>query len=139
QRKEEIEIKNRADNMIYSTEKTLKEHRDKVGEVEAKNIEAALEDAKKAVQGNDTSQITAAVERLTQASYKLAEAMYKQADSGSQTGPAGQTGSAGGSASGDGGAGASSAANGGQGQDRGAAEGEVIDAEVVDSDEKKKD
>ncbi|HEV2499755.1 MAG TPA: molecular chaperone DnaK, partial [Terriglobia bacterium] len=140
QRKEEIEIKNRADNMIYSTEKTLKEHRDKIGEAEAKNIETAIEEAKKAVQGNDTSQITAAVERLTQASYKLAEAMYKQASPGGPGGPSGaadqggQAGSAGSAGSAPGGG-----ADGARGQAQGASEGEVIDAEVVDSDEKKKD
>ncbi|HEV2418211.1 MAG TPA: molecular chaperone DnaK, partial [Terriglobia bacterium] len=137
QRKEEIEIKNRADNMIYSTEKTLKEHRDKIGEAEAKNIETAIEEAKKAVQGNDTSQITAAVERLTQASYKLAEAMYKQASPGVPGSPGGaadqggQAGSAGSAGSTPGGA------DGARGQAQGASEGEVIDAEVVDNDEKK--
>jgi molecular chaperone DnaK len=122
--KEEIEIKNRADAMVYSTEKLLKEHRDKVAEADAKNIEAAIEEAKKAIQANDTSQITAAVERLTQASHKLAEAMYKQAA------PAG--GPSGGAA----GAGATppSGSSGGDGK---AKEGEVIDAEVVDEDKKK--
>src|SRR6516162_7874131 len=77
--KEEIEIKNRADTMVYSTEKMLKENREKVPEADAKAIEEAIEEAKKAIQAGDTSKITAAVERLTQASHKLAEAMYKQA------------------------------------------------------------
>lgn len=122
--KEEVEVKNRADAMVYSTEKLLKEHRDKVAESDAKNIEAAIEDAKKAIQSNDTSQITAAVDRLTQASHKLAEAMYRQAAPGasSQAVPGGA-------------AGPSGAAQGGNGKPKG--EGEVIDAEVVD-DEKKK-
>jgi molecular chaperone DnaK len=122
--KEEVEVKNRADAMVYSTEKLLKENREKVSEADAKNIEAALEDAKKAIQSGDTSQITAAVDRLTQASHKLAEAMYKQAAPG--TGPTqGATGE--GTPGADG-----SAASGGKG------EGEVIDAEVVDSEERKK-
>src|SRR5712692_6819019 len=77
--KEDVEVKNRADAMVYSTEKMLKEHRDKVPAEDAKNIESAIEEAKKANQSGDTSKITAAVERLTQASHKLAEAMYKQA------------------------------------------------------------
>ncbi len=77
--KEEIEVKNRADAMVYSTEKMLKEHRDKVPDSDAKTIEAAIEEAKKAIQGGDTSTITAAVDKLTQASHRLAEAMYKQA------------------------------------------------------------
>ncbi len=123
--KEEIEVKNRADAMVYSTEKTLKEHRDKISDADAKNIEAAIEDAKKEIQGNDTSRITAAVDRLTQASHKLAEAMYKQAAPGGSS-----------SAPHDESAKASSSSAGGQGGSPG--EGEVIDAEVVDSDDKKK-
>ncbi|MGH9406399.1 MAG: molecular chaperone DnaK [Terriglobia bacterium] len=132
--KEEIELKNRADNLVYSTEKTLKEHRDKISETDATNIEAALEDAKKTIQGSDTGQITAAVERLTQASYKLAEAMYKQAGAGGPGGPAGPGGASdarGAAASQDGGAGAAGS------EGRGSGDGEVIDAEVVDNDEKK--
>jgi len=122
--KEEVEVKNRADAMVYSTEKLLKEHRDKVAESDAKNIEAAIEDAKKAIQSNDTSQITAAVDRLTQASHKLAEAMYRQAAPGASS-----------EARAGGAAGPSGAAQGGNGKQK--SEGEVIDAEVVD-DEKKK-
>jgi molecular chaperone DnaK len=126
QHKDEIEVKNRADSVVYNAEKTLKENRDKVSEADAKNIESAIEEAKKALQGNDTGQITAAVDKLTQASYKLAEAMYKQ------TGPGGPAGS-----SQDAGAGASSSAAG-SGESQKSGDGEVIDAEVVDSDEKKK-
>jgi len=122
--KEEVEVKNRADAMVYSTEKLLKEHRDKVAESDAKNIEAAIEDAKKAIQSNDTSQITAAVDRLTQTSHKLAEAMYRQAAPGASS-----------EARAGGAAGPSGAAQGGNGKQK--SEGEVIDAEVVD-DEKKK-
>jgi molecular chaperone DnaK len=123
-RKEEIELKNRADAMVYSTEKMLKEHRDKISESDARNIESAIEEAKKAIQGSDTSAITAAVDRLTQASHKLAEAMYRQA--GQAAGTAG-------------GPGASAASGGPAGADgKGRPEGEVIDAEVIDSDEKKK-
>jgi molecular chaperone DnaK len=125
--KEEIEVKNRADAMVYSTEKLLKEQRDKISEADARNIEAAIEDAKKAIQGNDTSQITAAVDRLTQASHKLAEAMYKQAQPGSSGASAGQGPQT---------EGGSSAAGGGQSKTH--SEGEVIDAEVVDSDDKNK-
>ncbi len=128
QHKDEIEVKNRADSVVYNAEKTLKEYRDKISEAEAKSIEAAIEDAKKALQGSDTSQITAAVDRLTQASYKLAEAMYKQA------GPSGGTGSP---QDAETGAGASSSA-GASGESQKSADGEVIDAEVVDSDDKKK-
>ena len=124
QRKEEVEIKNRADSMVYSVEKMLKENREKISEGDAKNIETALEEAKKAIQDGDVSKITSAVEQLTQASHKLAEAMYKQ------TGPAPSA------------AGAAPAADGGSSAPAGAdgkakSDGDVIDAEVVDEDKKK--
>ena len=85
-----IEARNRADAMIYNIEKTLKEHRDKVGEEEAKNIEAAIADTKKAMNGGTTEEINAATDKLTAASHKLAEAMYKAS---SQPTPGGDGGS----------------------------------------------
>ncbi len=75
--KDQIEARNRADAMVYNVEKTLKEHRDKVGEADAKNIETAIEDVKKAINENDADKLNAATDKLTQASHKLAEAMYK--------------------------------------------------------------
>jgi molecular chaperone DnaK len=122
--KDEVEVKNRADSLVYSVEKTLKENRDKISEPDAKNIEGALDEAKKAIQEGDMVRITAAVDHLTQASHRLAEAMYKQT-SASQ--PAPEAGAAPGSAS-----------TAGDGHGKPKAEGEVIDAEVVDADEKKK-
>jgi molecular chaperone DnaK len=88
-RREDIEARNRADVMIYNTEKTLKEHRDKISADDARNIEAAIEDAKKAMQQGDAAAINAAVDKLTSASHKLAEAMYKAASAqpGGQAGP----------------------------------------------------
>ncbi len=125
-RKEEVEVKNKADSMVYSVEKLLKENREKISEADAKSIEAALEEAKKTIQEGDVSKISAAVEKLTTASHKLAEAMYKQAAS-SKSAP-------------DTGAGAAGTQQeppdgGAQGKPKG--EGEVIDAEVVDDDKKK--
>ncbi len=119
--KDEVEVKNRADAMVYSVEKMLKENREKISEGDAKSIETALEDAKKAIQDGEVTKITPAVERLTQASHKLAEAMYKQ------TGPTQGAGKPPGS---DGGASASE-------QAKGKPEGDVIDAEVVDEEKKK--
>ena len=83
------EAKNRADAMVYNVEKTLKEHRSKIGEAGAKEIESALEETKKAIGENDPARINSAVDRLTAASHKLAEAMYKSdsAQSGAQTPP----------------------------------------------------
>src|ERR1019366_956797 len=72
-----IEARNRADAMVYNVEKTLKEHRAKIGEAEAKEIESAIEETKKAMAENDPERTNAAVDRLTAASHKLAEAMYK--------------------------------------------------------------
>jgi molecular chaperone DnaK len=106
--------------MIYNIEKTLKEHRDKVGEEEAKNIEAAIADTKKAMSGGSTEEINAATDKLTAASHKLAEAMYKA--SAAQTPPAGD-----GSAPG---AGAGTTAESKKKDD-------VVDAEFVDVDDKK--
>jgi molecular chaperone DnaK len=124
--KEEVEVKNRADSLVYSVEKTLKEHRDKISESDAKNIETGVEEAKKAIQEGDISRINASVERLTTASHKLAEAMYKQAAS---TPPPSEQAGAGQ------GAGASAQGEGG-GKSKG--DGEVIDAEVVDAEDKGK-
>ena len=87
-RRDDIEARNRADAMIYNTEKTLKEHRDRVGAEEAAKIESAIEEAKKALQQGDSATINAAVDKLTAASHKLAEAMYKSASQ--SAGPGGQ-------------------------------------------------
>jgi molecular chaperone DnaK len=123
-RKEEVEVKNRADSMVYSVEKLLKENREKIAESDAKNIEAALEEAKKAIQEGDVSKINSTVEKLTTASHKLAEAMYKQAAPPQPAAPAGA-------------ADAQAGPTEGGAKDKAKGEGEVIDAEVVDDDKKK--
>ncbi len=76
-RKDEIDARNRADSMVYQVEKMLKDHRDKIGEEDAKAVEAALETARKTMQAGSVEEINKAVDTLTQASHKLAEAMYK--------------------------------------------------------------
>ena len=80
-RQEQVELRNRADAMIYSTENTLKEHRDKIAPEEVKAIEEAITETKQAVQGSDADVINASMEKLTKASHKLAEVMYKSASS----------------------------------------------------------
>ena len=75
--KDQIEARNRADAMVYNVEKTLKEHRDKVGAEDAKNIEMAIEEVKQAITEGEPDKLNAATDKLTQASHKLAEAMYK--------------------------------------------------------------
>jgi molecular chaperone DnaK len=84
-KKEEIEVRNRADSMIYNTEKLLRENKDKLPEAESKNIETAIEACKKAVESNNREEIEKKLEELTRASHKLAEVLYKTA--GSQGGP----------------------------------------------------
>ena len=121
QAKEAVEVKNRADSLVYSVEKLLKENRDKIPEADAKNIEGALEEAKNAIKAGDLSRINPAIDRLTTASHKLAEQMYRQTTASGSTPGAGPSASTGG--------GNSAKAKG---------EGEVIDAEVVDPEDKKK-
>jgi molecular chaperone DnaK len=76
-RKDEIDARNRADSMVYQVEKMLKDHRDKIGEADAKQVEEALESTRKTMQTGSVEDINKAVDSLTQASHKLAEAMYK--------------------------------------------------------------
>ncbi len=76
-RKEEVEARNRADSMVYNVEKMLKEHRDKISESDVKEIEAAIAETKSAIASGGVEKINAAADRLTQASHKLAEAMYR--------------------------------------------------------------
>jgi molecular chaperone DnaK len=120
-RKDEIDARNRADSMVYQVEKMLKEHRDKIGDEDAKNVEAALEATRKAMSGGSVEEISKATDTLTQASHKLAEAMYKS-----------QGAAPGGSAPG--------GAPGGDGAGPGASEkpkDDVVDAEFVDVEDKK--
>jgi len=123
-KREEIEARNQLDSMVYNVEKMLKEQGDKISASEKGDVETALADAKKALEGTDPAEMNSARERLTAASHKLAEAMYKAASPG-----AGADGGASGSAAGGPQPGADGA---GQKQDEG-----VIDAEYVDVEDKK--
>src|SRR3989338_5320709 len=80
-RKEEVEIKNQADTLIYATEKSLKEFGDKVSASDKESIQKKLDNLKEAVKGKDLERIKKAMEDLTAASHKLAEEIYKQAAS----------------------------------------------------------
>jgi molecular chaperone DnaK len=81
-KKDEIEARNRADAMVYNVEKMLKEHRDKISESDAKEVESAVEDLKKAMAEGGLDKINSATDKLTTASHKLAEAMYKAQSAG---------------------------------------------------------
>jgi molecular chaperone DnaK len=118
QKKEEIESRNRADALVYNIEKMLKEHREKISDSDAKDVEAAIEDTKKAMTEGGVDRINQASSRLETASHKLAEAMYKA--SSAQPGgaaPGGQNGTAGAESS--------------------KPKDDVVDAEFVDVDDKK--
>jgi len=117
ERRRQVEARNRLDGLIYSTEKTYDEHKEKLGPDDKGELERAITDAKKALESENASEMEAATERLTKASHKLAEVMYRQQAAG-------------------GGAGAAPEAGAGGGRPGGATD-EVIDAEYVDVDEKR--
>ncbi len=75
---EAIEARNRADSLIYQTEKLLSEQKDKLSEADVKSAESAIADCKKAVEDGDAARINSAVEALTEVSHKIAESMYGQ-------------------------------------------------------------
>ena len=79
-----VEARNKADQLISATEKTLKENPDKVSEGDKKNIEEAIEELKKVKDGDDKSAIDSAMEKLSQASHKFAEELYKEAQAQAQ-------------------------------------------------------
>jgi molecular chaperone DnaK len=122
-RREEIEVRNRADQAVYGAEKMLQESGDKIGSDKAA-IESAIEELKKAVNSNDAAAMTKAMEALQQAQHKAAEALYRNA------------GAAGAGAGAPGGGSSSSSSSSGPTESAGAAQGEVIDAEVVDEEKK---
>jgi molecular chaperone DnaK len=109
-RRQEIEQRNQADSLLYSTERALVEHGAKLAEADRKAIEGALSEARDALKGEDSERIRRAQESLTRVSHTLAEAMYRDAKSGP--------------------------GNGAQGSG-GPKDGEVVDAEFKDVDDRK--
>jgi len=81
-RREEVDVRNQADNVIYQTEKTLKEHGEKLDEADRKIVDDALADAKEALAGSDVDRIRHTSEQLLTASQKFAEVLYQKAQSG---------------------------------------------------------
>jgi len=86
--KEKAEVHNEADNLIYTTEKSLKDYGDKISDEERKKIEDASAELKKSMEADDLEQMKSKVEDLKQAAYKLAEEVYKS------TQPQGEAGGA---------------------------------------------
>jgi molecular chaperone DnaK len=111
ERRKRVEAHNSLDQLIYATEKTFDEHKEKLGAADIGDLESALAEAKEALEGDDLERMEAASAKLTQASHKLAEVMYK--DEVADEGPAASAGGGGATAEDD----------------------EVIDAEYVDVDE----
>ena len=113
-RKQEIEVRNQTDSLVYSTERTLSEHGSKLAEADRKAIEDALAETKEALKGEDLERMKQAQDTLTKAAHKLAEVMYREAQQAQGApGAAGPTKTA------------------------GPKEGEVVDAEFEDLGEKK--
>ena len=93
-KKENIEVKNNADQMVYQTEKLMKDLEGKISEDEKKEIEAKLANLKKASEGSDYDDMKKKTEDLTQAFYKVSEKLYKQnAEAGAAGAEAGAQGS----------------------------------------------
>jgi molecular chaperone DnaK len=111
-RREAAEAKNRAEQLVYQTEKSLTDYGDKISDEDRSTVESALTNLKEKLAGDDTVAITSATEALQQASYKLAEAVYAQAQPGPGQAQAGTTTTT------------------DQGTTQG--DGDVVDAEIID-------
>ena len=83
-RKEEVEVRNQADSLVYSTEKSLKDFGQKLGKDEKEKIEKKLNELKELLKGKDTNKIKSTMEELMKASHKLAEEIYKDAQAKQQ-------------------------------------------------------
>jgi len=91
-KKELVEVRNQADTLIYSTEKSLKENSDKIDAATKESIEKALEELKQVQAGEDVQKIKDAIEKLANASHKLAEEIYKNASAQQQKDTSSSTG-----------------------------------------------
>jgi molecular chaperone DnaK len=76
-KREEVDVKNQADSLVFQVEKNLKEHGDKISSEDKSKIETDLNDLKEAVEKNDLDLIKTKTQELTQSSMKMGEAMYK--------------------------------------------------------------
>jgi molecular chaperone DnaK len=131
-KREEVEVRNEADNAVYRSEKMLKDSGDKLASADKSKIEAAMNSVKEALKGSDTAAIKSASEGLNQAWQTASAELYKQAQQaqGGRPGAGGPTPGA----EGPGGPGAGAHGGAGQGGAAGGSkdEGPIIDAEVVD-------
>jgi molecular chaperone DnaK len=121
-RREEIETRNEADNLVYRTEKMLKDNKDKISEADKSKVEAAVKDVQEALKGTDSAAIKSASEKLTEAWQTVSAELYKAASEKAQAAQ-GKGQPSGGSAGPESGA---------DSDDKKKDEGPIIDAEVVD-------
>jgi molecular chaperone DnaK len=121
--KQAIEVRNQTDSLVYSTERTLSEHGNKLAEADRKAIDDALAEAKEALKTEDLDRMKRAQDTLSKAAQKLGEIMYREAQQS-------QAGQASGQETG-------SQPGGAAGRSSGPKEGEVVDAEFEDLGEKK--
>jgi molecular chaperone DnaK len=108
-RRQEIELRNQTDSLVYTSERSLTEHGGKLSESDRSAVEQALSEAREAINGNDVERIRRAHDELTRVAQKLADAAYRQTRTGPAAGPQATS----------------------QGQD-----GDVVDAEFEDTDRK---
>ncbi len=118
-KKEEVEVRNNAESLVYNSEKTINELGDKISGEEKAKVENEIANTKKALEGTDTEAIKQATEKLTQAFYEISEKLYKQASAANSSANAGAT---------DAGANTDDGSNGEN------PEGTVYDAEYVEDD-----
>jgi molecular chaperone DnaK len=109
-RKQEIELRNQADALVYSTERSLAEHGAKLAPNERQTVEQALAEAREALRADDIERIRRAQDELTRAAQMLAQAMYRETRAGGSEPTAGGA----------------------------PPEGDVVDAEFEDTDERRK-
>ncbi len=79
-KKEEIEVKNNAESLVYNSEKTLNDLGDKISGEEKAKVETEIDNTKKALEANDTEKIKEATEKLTKVFYDMSEKLYKAAN-----------------------------------------------------------
>ncbi len=127
ERRKQVEMRNHLDALVYNTEKTYNEQKEKLGADEKGQVEEALAESRKALESDNSTDMEKATAKLEQASHKMAERLYQSQSAGASGAPG---------SGGPGGAGGSGASDAGHHGQPGGAE-EVIDAEYVDVDEKR--
>jgi len=124
QRREEAETRNQAETLVYQTEKFVKDNEDKLPDELKGKVKSAIDEANEALKGTDSAKIRESIEKLNTASQELGTALYANATPGAE----GAAGAAGEGATGSAGAGTGSQAKA----------DDVVDAEIVEEDEKDK-